>query len=215
MDYLGVEEIPKRHIMKRWTRDARDVLPGHLEVYQNDHASSRSFTCRHSLLYRKALELVRLGDASAEAYEKLNSLFESNLLIMAPFDSMRDGLGLEDRPAEQPDEVGSERVMLDDGLILAGEPNLLQGLGAPIKNRGAGRPTTSRDRAPYEGADGLSKRTRFFTICRCSGHKRTTCPQRGDAPKQPRKVAKCTRCGLPGHRRTTCAKQVGALLSGR
>jgi hypothetical protein len=87
MDYLGVVEIPKRHILKRWTRDARDVLPGHLEVYQNDHASSRSFTYRHSLLYKKSLELVRLGDASAEAYEKLDSLFESNLLIMAPFDN--------------------------------------------------------------------------------------------------------------------------------
>lgn len=49
---------------------------------------------------------------------------------MAPFDSMRDGLGLEDRPTDQPDEVGSESVMLDDGLILAEEPNLLQGLGA-------------------------------------------------------------------------------------
>jgi hypothetical protein len=80
MDYMGVEEIPKRHILKRWTRDARDVLLGHLEVYKNDHASGRSFTCRHSLLYKKALELVRLGDASAEAYERFDSLFESNLL---------------------------------------------------------------------------------------------------------------------------------------
>jgi hypothetical protein len=213
MDYLGVEEIPKRHILKRWTRDARDVLPVHLEVYQNDHASSRSFTYRHSLLYRKALELVRLGDASAEAYEKLDSLFDSNLSIMTPYDSMRDGLGLEDRPADQPYEVEAERVVVDDGLIMAEEPNPLLGLGAPIKNRGAGRPTTSRDRAPYEGTGLLSKRTRFCTICRCSGHKRTTCPQRGDAPKQPRKVAKCTRCGLPGHRRTTCTKQCAALLS--
>jgi hypothetical protein len=164
MDYVGVEEIPKRHILKRWTRDARDVLPGHLEVYQNDHASSRSFTYRHSLLYRKALELVRLGDANAEAYEKLHSLFEINLLIIAPFHSMRDGHGLEDRLADQPNEVGAESVMLDDGLILAEEPNLLQGLGAPMKIHGAGRPTTSRDMAPYEGTRGLSKRTRFCTI---------------------------------------------------
>jgi hypothetical protein len=213
MDYLGVEEIPRRHILKRWTRDARDVLPEHLEVYQNDHASSRSFTYRHSLLYKKALELVRLGNASAEAYEKLDSLFESNLLIMAPFDNMRDGLGLEDRPPDQPGEGVAELVLAEEGLPVADDANLLQGLGAPLKIRGAGRPTTSRDRAPYEGTGGLSKRTRFCTICRCSGHKRTTCPQRGDAPKQPRKVAKCTRCGLPGHRRTTCTKQADALLS--
>jgi hypothetical protein len=185
------------------------VLPGHLEVYQNDHASGRYFTHRHSLLYKKALELVRLGDASAEAYEKLDSLFESNLLIMAPFDNMRDGLGLEDRPTDQPDEGVADLVSMGDGLIVADEANLLQGLGAPLKICGAGRPTNSRDRAPYKGTGGLSKRTRFCTICRCSGHKKTTCPQRGNAPK----VAKCTRCGLPGHRRTTCTKHADALLS--
>lgn len=30
MDYVGVQEIPKRHILKRWTKDARDILPQHL-----------------------------------------------------------------------------------------------------------------------------------------------------------------------------------------
>jgi hypothetical protein len=29
MDYLGIEELPKRHVLKRWTRDARDILPDH------------------------------------------------------------------------------------------------------------------------------------------------------------------------------------------
>jgi hypothetical protein len=80
-----------------------DVFPKHLQVYQNNHASTRSFTYRHSYLYKKALVLVRLGDASVEAYEKLDGLFESNLVIMVPFDEMRGGLGLEERPAAEPD----------------------------------------------------------------------------------------------------------------
>ena len=63
MEYMGVEEIPKRHIMKGWTRDARDVLPTHLQVYQNDQSASRSFTYRHSTFDMQALELVRLGHA--------------------------------------------------------------------------------------------------------------------------------------------------------
>jgi hypothetical protein len=72
MEYMGIDEIPKRHILKRCTMDARDVLPEHLQVYQNDHVSTRSFTYRHSSMYKKALGLVRLGDASVEAYEKLH-----------------------------------------------------------------------------------------------------------------------------------------------
>lgn len=34
MDYLGMTEIPKKHIVKRWTKEARDILPEHLQHYQ-------------------------------------------------------------------------------------------------------------------------------------------------------------------------------------
>jgi hypothetical protein len=83
MDYLGIEELPKRHILKRWTRDARDILPDHLRVYQIDQGRTKSFTYCHSRIYKKALELVRLGDASVEAYERLEGLFDNDLAIMA------------------------------------------------------------------------------------------------------------------------------------
>ena len=43
-------------------------------------------------------ELVRLGDTSADSYEKLIMLFEDNLATMASFEETRDGLALEDRP---------------------------------------------------------------------------------------------------------------------
>jgi hypothetical protein len=45
-----------------------------------------------------------------------------------------------------------------------------------------GRPTTSRGKSPYEMP---VKRSKFCPICREQGHKSTTCPQRGDAPKTP------------------------------
>jgi hypothetical protein len=85
MDYVGVVEIPKRHILKRWTRDARDVLPAHLRHYQRDESKGKPVTYRHSTLYILAMELVRLGDASSEAYEMLVVLFKENLAFMAPF----------------------------------------------------------------------------------------------------------------------------------
>jgi hypothetical protein len=38
------------------------------------------------------MELVRLGDSSAEAYEKPLSLFKENLVALAPYENARDGL---------------------------------------------------------------------------------------------------------------------------
>jgi hypothetical protein len=59
-----------------------------------------------------------------------------------------------------------------------------------------GRPTTSRDKPPYEQP---KKRTRFCTICKGGGHKSMTYLMRGDLPKPPRKLTKCSRCGVTGH----------------
>lgn len=81
--------------------------------------------------------------------------------------------------------------------------NGLGGLLPPAKLKEMGWPTTSTEKATYEG---LSKRTRFCTICRRQGHKRTTCPDHGDVPKQPRKPARCKNCGVEGHRRNNCHK---------
>lgn len=64
MDYVGVQEIPKRHIIKRWTKDARGILPQHLAHFQKDQAANQSFTGRSSTLYLHAMGLVRIGDSS-------------------------------------------------------------------------------------------------------------------------------------------------------
>lgn len=60
---MGFTEIPAKHIMKRWTKDVRDVLPEHLTHLQRDQISVNSITFRHSDLYKHAMEVVRLGDA--------------------------------------------------------------------------------------------------------------------------------------------------------
>ncbi|XP_073364965.1 protein FAR1-RELATED SEQUENCE 5 isoform X4 [Aegilops tauschii subsp. strangulata] len=98
---------------------------------------------------------------------------------------------------------------------------------APEREKKRGRPTTSRDKAPYE--KGSNKRSRFCSICRGKGHKSSTCPDRGDAPKKERKVGTCSKCGLPkkerkvgtcskcglpGHRKTTCSKPLVSSMPG-
>src|SRR4051812_2928384 len=96
MDNIRITEIPAKHIVKRWTRDARDILPQHLSHYQKDRAHGNPFIYRHFNMYMQAMELVRLGDTSAEAYERLMSLFKSCVVEMQPYAKVRDGLGLDD-----------------------------------------------------------------------------------------------------------------------
>jgi hypothetical protein len=59
---LDIAFIPEAHIMKRWTRDARDVLPADLKVYQKNQSNMHSMTFRHRLMYLDALGLVKKGD---------------------------------------------------------------------------------------------------------------------------------------------------------
>lgn len=188
LDFIRVTEIPKRHILKRWTRDARDILPPHLSQYQKDNAQKNPFSCRHFNMYMHAMDLVRMGDASVEAYEHIMSLFKNCAAEMKPFTEIRDGLGLEDRLAENGDVVNQiqpqvvvvaagermQSVVGNDDTNSANESgNMLAGLLPPAKRKEMGRPTTSREKAPYEGS---SKRTRFCTICRHQGHKADNLP---------------------------------------
>jgi hypothetical protein len=54
--------------MKRWTVDARNLLPLHLVQYQKDQGLMTSFSFRHSQLYLNFMEVVRLGDVNVDAY---------------------------------------------------------------------------------------------------------------------------------------------------
>ncbi|XP_044418290.1 protein FAR1-RELATED SEQUENCE 5 isoform X1 [Triticum aestivum] len=216
MDVLHLEEIPQKHILKRWTKDARDMLPGHLAHYQKDNAVNMSFTCRHSTLYAKAMEVARLGDASAEAFQHMFAGLKVLVESGAAFAGKKDGLGFEDLvrnlPGGRLPGNGEIEFVVNDGTCheeSAGRSASINGLlflCAPDKQRGIGHPTNSREKAPY-GC--LSKRTRLCSICRREGHKRSTCPDRGDAPKKPRKPGKCKNCGIEGHRRNTCTRPLG------
>ncbi|KAM3368799.1 hypothetical protein ACQJBY_016990 [Aegilops geniculata] len=159
MEILHVEEIPAKHILKRWTKDGRDILPEHLVQYQRDNSVNLSSTCRHSTLYLKAMEVVRLGDCSAEAFNHIFGGLDALLVSGATSAERRDGMGFEDRmgelaPVNLPGNgeiayVGGEYV--DKGISNgnSGSVNALHGLTAPEKQRVVGRPTNSRDKAPY------------------------------------------------------------------
>ncbi|PNT73303.1 hypothetical protein BRADI_2g56826v3 [Brachypodium distachyon] len=58
----------KCHILKRWTKDATDVLPDHLVHLQKDKGSARSQSYRHATLHVAALELAAIGDKNVDCY---------------------------------------------------------------------------------------------------------------------------------------------------
>ncbi|XBI99945.1 hypothetical protein VPH35_019938 [Triticum aestivum] len=203
MIQLGLQEVPAGHIMKRWTRDARDILPPEFLRYQKDQGPLKYSSRRHNNLHLMCLEIVRLGDSNVDAYTLAIEQLRNVKMLLEPVAAIRDGMGLSDRELAG-DSAGSTTAQKHH----FGPTNQLQSasqcsdsFAAPSKKRPAGRPTTSRDKAPYEQP---AKRSRFCSICRGQGHKSTTCPQRGDLPKAPRKSPRCSRCSLTGHRRNTC-----------
>lgn len=109
LDVLGIDQIPAKYILKRGTKDARDVLPDHLAHLQKDKISANSITFRHSNLYTHALEVVRLGDANTSTYECAVDILKKAMDTLTPMASVRDGMGLEDRIQT---EKGKEKELI-------------------------------------------------------------------------------------------------------
>lgn len=244
---LDVKMIPKYHIMKHWTIDARDILPDHLKHYQKDMGPIETATYRHSALYNAALELVRLGDTNVQSYEFAIKHIKDGIIKVSPLCEKGDGMSVLDKassmarsnatsqmrgdfsinmPAEAQEcsEIRqlnlAKRTRSESSYMKGGATNEADSsesmndvfspdrshheLSAPPPKRFRGRPTTAREKPPYEKN---TKRSRFCKICRGEGHKCTTCPMRGDAPVKPRKQSTCRNCGVTGHRRNSCGKK--------
>jgi hypothetical protein len=237
-----VHKIPERHIMKRWTVDARDILPDHIKHYQKDMGPPEASTFRHSAMYITALEVVQLGDINPEAFEcMMNGLCElkakaaslgigpdgksmlekskassiSNLVVLRKTKDTRTKSvrrnGVRDKSAGGSSIAPGETEEVADNIEVTSvnnEANLL--LLALERRLKRGRPSTGRDRPPYEENN---KRSRFCSICREKGHRSTTCPSRGDRPVKPWKEPQCSNCGLTGHRKTSCAKPLYSCMT--
>jgi hypothetical protein len=198
MLHLKMREIPEKHIVKRWTRNARDVLPDKLVRYQKDQGHNKLASFRHTRLYIKALECVQLGDSNVNCYEICMAMLNDVSAKLLPLSLERDGMGVADREAAEAAMASGVATDHDDVADCVSGDTEMSIPGTGLKR---GRPTTSRDKPPYEQP---KKRSRFCTICKGEGHKSTTCPLRGDLPKAPRKLPKCSRCGVMGHRKNVC-----------
>lgn len=68
MVQLDLQEVPVKHVLKQWTRDATDILPPEFLRYQKDQGTLKYSSRRHNTLYLLALDIIKLGDSYVEAY---------------------------------------------------------------------------------------------------------------------------------------------------
>ncbi|PNT65584.1 hypothetical protein BRADI_4g44732v3 [Brachypodium distachyon] len=100
MVHLGYESIPDRYVLKRWTKDARDILPPNLVRYQKDRGVPNCSSYRHSSLQLTCLEVNALGDANMQCYEKAMRVMLKLKNDLLPMSKVKDGLGVEVREKE-------------------------------------------------------------------------------------------------------------------
>jgi hypothetical protein len=174
--------------MRRWTKKARIVLPGHLGSYGSENPALCAQTYRHTSLMISVLEYVELGDKNVDSYKIALQFLEEGKKAMKEANTASDGLGLADRglQADSPPAVD-----VDDPFPLR----------VPLTRRDRGRPTNKSERAPHQVG---SKRPRFCSVCHSSEHTKPKCPDRDKAEVRPRKAPTCSRCGLGGHISTGC-----------
>jgi hypothetical protein len=162
--------------------------------------TSTSF--RHTPLYRTAVELVQLGDSNPESFEvAMNSMLDA-MPNITEASKIRDGLGLEQRlhaAANSSEHLG--QMGQSDGSHR--HVSLSTNMGAPLKRKDLGRPTSARVR--YQLSKPSKTRTKFCSVCCGKGHNSGGCPFVESATKKLRREARCSNCGIVGHKKNACA----------
>ncbi|KAE8783966.1 Protein FAR1-RELATED SEQUENCE 5 [Hordeum vulgare] len=97
MVHLGLQEVPAKHVLKRWTKDARDILPQEFLRYQKDQGPLKYSSRRHNNLHLLCLEIVRLGDSNVDSYDIAMEHLRNVKTLLEPVAAIRDGMGLSDR----------------------------------------------------------------------------------------------------------------------
>jgi hypothetical protein len=234
--YLGVTKIPNAHILKRWTRDARDVLPAHLIMYQKDTPAMHSKTFRHSLLHVNAMELVKLGDTNLETFKEMMKHFAAGQkAVKAIIDAVGEPGTVEPFPNYESSDAewhrdpaagyqsepeisisasmqyglsGSSAGMTIEELTSIKAPPIVRKTGRPRQNRFLSPLETKRKKKHSAPRPGYVRQSRFCSKCRSPHHTVTGCPENQEAGKQKRKQAKCSSCGLPGHKKNQCLTKI-------
>ncbi|KAJ1288001.1 hypothetical protein BS78_02G054600 [Paspalum vaginatum] len=118
MMHLGMQEIPLGNIVKRWTVEARDILPDCQIQCENDRAAEDSMLFKQSEMFVLAMEVAEKGSTSYETFEIVMahlSQLEQELLEHRAVDGVS---GLSEQSslcaAQGPDVQGMSAATTDD-----------------------------------------------------------------------------------------------------
>lgn len=65
----GVCKIPEAHILKRWMKKARDIIPAHLAKCVESSGTAVAKMFRHNLLDSISNEVVKIGELDPKAFQ--------------------------------------------------------------------------------------------------------------------------------------------------
>lgn len=207
---LNIENIPDSHILTRWTRNAKDVLPEQLKALQNKKPTVVPLSIWQTQLNAKALEVVTKGNtdketidcvlkhlkaASKEVDEIL--LARSNPVVTKCIEDVLDiATDTEQIRGNKYGASGSSAVLSDSEIL---------NLKPPLVERKNGRPIVKRFRSAADIASKkLSKRCNSTNGK--TGSKRKTSHNNSSQKNAglPVQTSFCTKCRKPGHNRNKC-----------
>ncbi|CAN6372782.1 unnamed protein product [Urochloa humidicola] len=160
---LNIREIPEAHIMTRWTRKAKDVLPDHLKGHEKDTTGTKPLTLQSTQLNAKALEAISKGNTDTEtlqvvmkhftaAIKEVDALLKARREKTVIYSEAADNSRVTD---ETEDECGIQtdiEVVIGNRYGASGSSagmsdSEILNLKAPIANRSRGRPRVNRYRS--------------------------------------------------------------------
>lgn len=159
---LDIRQIPDAHIMTRWTRQAKDVLPDHLKGHQKDSGGTKPLAMQSMQLNAKALEAVSKGNTDTETLQVVMKHF---IAAIKEVDAILEARREKSEVTSKNSDNGTVCVDSEDGVDIQTDIEGVRGnrygasgssagmsdseilkLKAPIANRSRGRPRVNRYR---------------------------------------------------------------------
>ncbi|KAL6598811.1 hypothetical protein ACP70R_046071 [Stipagrostis hirtigluma subsp. patula] len=220
-------EIPASYILRRWTKNARDDIPTHLQGYRDDEDAAASRTYRHTLLHRTTLELTRLGNTDADMFK------DAMVGVSQVIEGLRKKLASEEdnmsvrRGGQQSDKTNSRNCDVPDGMsniveemdcdvpgiescdegvsrdeVLPQEPRRKRGRPKVTRMKTAGEQASVKNARGKRREVNVKKAAVSSVVGLC-----TKASQDSEGKKLPTLPRRCQSCGEKGHYSNRCGQE--------
>jgi hypothetical protein len=196
---IGISRIPDRHIMNRWTRVARDILPDEMNFYQSESLPAPALTYRHRLLSASAERIVTEGDHDAETFEIATKHMNRAFMEIADYMKMKamgetDGFHSNDERS-----CGEHGTSTDTDGEIFGNSYGAAGCSARVSDSELLRMRPPEAKRVNNRPRIIRYKSRLDLIQNKLKKKRVT-----NGSKKKKSKTRCTTCGLEDHKASEC-----------